>query len=175
MARLPYIRPDSAPTHLHELIEQIKQERRGQVSLLFQMLLTSPPVASGWLHMGSAVRYETELDGVVRELAICRVGQKTDATYEWQAHAPLALREGASQAQTNELAHWRESDQFSPAQRAALAYTEQITTDLEVDVATYADVRRHFNERETLELTVTIAFYNFVARVLRTIRVDLEQ
>jgi len=175
MARLAYIRRDSAPAHLQGLIEQIKQERRGQVSLLFQMLLSSPPVAAGWLHLGSAIRYETELDGVVRELAICRVGQLTDAEYEWQAHAPLALREGATQAQLDELARWRESDRFSPAQRAALAFTEQVTTDLEADDATYADVRGHFSERETLELLVSVAFYDFVSRVLRTIRVDLEQ
>lgn len=175
MARIPYIEPETAPAELADTIELIKRERGGRVLNLFKLLLNSPPICEGWIVMGSAVRFKSSLNGAVRELAICRIAQINGADYEFQAHAPFALKEGATQAQLDALSAWRESAAFSPAQRVALELTESVTTQLDADDALFAEVRRHYNERETLELVTTIAFYNMVSRVLRTMRVDHEE
>jgi AhpD family alkylhydroperoxidase len=175
LARIPLIDPDNAPAELANTIELIKRERGGRVLNLFKMLLNSPPICEGWIVMGSAVRFKSVFDGAVRELAICRVAQLNGADYEFNAHAPFALREGATQAQLDALNAWRDSDAFTLAQRAALALTESMTTQLDADDELFAEVRRHFNERETLELVTTIGFYNMVSRVLRTMRVDHEE
>jgi alkylhydroperoxidase family enzyme len=174
MARIPNIDPDTAPAELHDLIEFIKKERHGQVSNLFKMLLNSPPIAEGWIVMGSAVRFRGTLDGAIRELAICLVALMNGADYEFQAHAPFALKDGATQAQLDNLRGWQTSDAYTPAQRAALELTESMTTKLDADDDLFGRVREHFNERDTLELVTTIGFYNMVSRVLRTMRVDAE-
>ena len=170
MARLPQVNPEAVPANQRKLVDQIKRER-GRVSALYQTLLNSPPVAAGWLHMGTAVRNEASLNGAIRELVICRVAQVTGAEYEWQAHSPIAVREGVAQEQLDELDRWGESTLFNPQQQAAMAYADQITTVLNADDETFEAVRKHFNEQETLELTVTAAFYNMVSRVLRTLQV----
>lgn len=174
MARIPYIDPETAPAELHDTIELVKRERGGQVANLFRMLLNSPPVCEGWIHMGSAVRFRAILDGAVKELAICRIAIMNGADYEFHAHAPFALKDGATQRQLDDLSTWRESDAYTPAQRVALELTESMTTNLDADDELFAEVRKHFNERETLELVTTIGFYNMVSRVLRTMRVDIE-
>jgi alkylhydroperoxidase family enzyme len=174
MARIRLINPDTVPDELRPLVEQIKRERGGRVLNLYKLLLNSPPIAAGWLHMGTAVRMESSLSGDVRELAICRVAQISGAEYEWQAHAPIAVKEGVSQAQVDQLADWQASEAFTPRQRAVLAYAEQVTWEFDADEATFAAVREHFNDQEILELTVTIGFYNTVSRVLRSLRVDHE-
>lgn len=174
MARIRLIDPDNAPAELNDVIDLIKRERGGQVSNLFKMLLNSPPIAEGWIAMGSAVRFRGTLDGAIRELAICRIAQMNGADYEFHAHAPFAIKDGATQDQLDELQHWRESDVYTPAQRVALELTESMTTQLDADDALFAEVRKHFNERDTLELATTIGFYNMVSRVLRTMRVDPE-
>src|SRR6266511_1536019 len=102
MARLPQVNPETVPANQRNLVDQIKRER-GRVSALYQTLLNSPPVAAGWLHMGTAVRNEASLNGAIRELVICRVAQVTGAEYEWQAHSPIAVREGVAQEQLDEL------------------------------------------------------------------------
>jgi 4-carboxymuconolactone decarboxylase len=46
---------------------------RGRVSLLYQVLLNSPPLAHGWEQMLSAVRNRSSLPAELRELVILRV------------------------------------------------------------------------------------------------------
>jgi len=174
VSRIPLVDPEAVPDSLMPLVEQIKRERGGRVLNLYKLLLNSPPIAAGWLHMGTAVRMESSLSGDMRELAICRVAQISGAEYEWQAHAPIAVKEGVSQAQVDQLANWQSSDVYSDAQRAVLAFAEQVTRELDADDETFAAVREHFNDQEIMELTATVGFYNMVSRVLRSLRVDHE-
>jgi len=63
---------------------------------------------------------------------------------------------------------------FSDSERAALAYTDTMTRDIVVPDEIFAEVERHFNARQIVELTVLIGTYNMNARVLQALRVDLE-
>jgi alkylhydroperoxidase family enzyme len=56
---------------------------------------------------------------------------------------------------------WRTSPLFSDRERAALAYVEAATLRREVDDETFEAVRKHFSEREIVELTVENAVSNF--------------
>ena len=55
-----------------------------------------------------------------------------------------------------------------------LAYADTMTRDIAVPDAVFAEVERHFNPREIVELTVLIGTYNMNARVLRALELDLE-
>lgn len=57
---------------------------------------------------------------------------------------------------------WRESPQFTPRERAALAWTESVTrlADDHVPDAVYDEVRPHFDDRELADLTLVIATIN---------------
>ena len=58
------------------------------------------------------------------------------------------------------------------ADRAVIDYTDAMTRSIEVPEGVFAAVRRHFAERETVELTATIAAYNLVSRFLEAVQVD---
>jgi len=49
-----------------------------------------------------------------------------------------------------------------------------MTRDIAVPDPVFAEVKRHFNAREIVELTVLIGTYNMNARVLRALELDLE-
>lgn len=66
-------------------------------------LLHSPPVADGWNSFLGAIRSHTVLDAGLLELAVCRVALLNDAVYEWNAHAPLALKAGVKPEQLQEV------------------------------------------------------------------------
>jgi len=168
MARLPYAdltRSDIAP-----LIEQITNER-GSVLLLYQMLLQSPAVARGWLNHLTGIRHQSSLPGDIREMVIMRVAMLNRAPYEADQHAPIALKEGMTQAQLDCLSEWQQSDLFRPIERAVLAYTDAMTLDVQVSDATFAEVRHYFSERGMVELTATIATYNMVSRFLEALQI----
>ena len=64
---------------------------------------------------------------------------------------------------------------FSAAERAALAYADAMTKDVVVPDAVFAELRRHFDERKILELTVLIGAYNMHTRVCQAIELDPEK
>jgi len=129
MARIPYAdltNPEAKP-----LVDRIVAERGG-VLHLYQMLLHSPPVASGWLNYLTAIRQQSSLPGALRELVIMRIAILNGAPYEAEQHAPIALREGVSQVQLDELEHWQQSTNYDATQRAVLAYTDAMTKEIHV-------------------------------------------
>ena len=87
---------------------------------------------------------------------------------------PFALKAGLTQAQLDELPRWRESMLFDASQRAVLDYTESMTRDVHVPDAIFAAVSKHFDARQIVELTATIAGYNLVSRFLEALKVDHE-
>ena len=168
MARLPYANPDTPQTQ--PIANRIISER-GSLLHLYRMLLHSVPLAEGWLAFLTAVRQRLDLPGALRELVIMRVAVLNGASYEADQHAPIALREGVSQAQLDALSQWAASDVFSPVQRAALALTDAMTRDVHIDDAVLAEVRRHLPEQQTVELVATIAAYNMVSRFLEALAI----
>jgi AhpD family alkylhydroperoxidase len=169
MPRVPYIEEADHP-ELAPLVARIKAER-GKVLDLYKVLLHSPAVMEGWLTFFTAIRQKTKLGGRYRELAILRVAILNGADYEYQAHLPFALKEGATSEQAAALKAWQVSPLFDAAERAVLAYTDTMTRQVQVPDELFAEVRKHFDTQELVELTATVAGYNLVSRFLEAMRV----
>jgi len=168
MARLPYADLDNAATA--PLAQRIISER-GSILHLYQMLLHSPPVAQGWLGYLTAIRQQSTLSGALRELVIIRVAQINRAPYEADQHKPIALQEGVSNAKLDALENWTDSDLFYDTERAALAYTDAMTRNVQVSDETFAQVSKAFEAQQLVELTATVAAYNMVSRFLEALQI----
>jgi 4-carboxymuconolactone decarboxylase len=100
-ARVPLVEPGTRPA-LAEIEQRIMAER-GRVSVLYRALLNSGPIASGWEQLLTAVRNRTSIPGDLRELIILRVAVLNRASFEFDAHAPIALREGVDAGRIDAL------------------------------------------------------------------------
>ena len=90
-------------------------------------------------------------------------------------HVPgLAVAEGLTLAECDALADWRATGLFDARERAALAYAEAMTMATSVPDDVFAEVRRHFNDREIVELSVLIGTYIMHNRVMKALAIDLE-
>jgi 4-carboxymuconolactone decarboxylase len=174
MARVPLIEATDHP-ELAESIARIKGARGGRLINIYRLMLHSPALAGAWFDLNQAVRYGTEIDGRSRELAVIRVAILNDVEYVQRAHGPAyALKEGLTREQVEAIANWQGSNLFSEPQRALLAYTDAMTREVDVPDAIFAEVRRHFSERQTVELTMLIGAYNMLTRFLKALKVDPE-
>ncbi len=172
MARLPY--PDLSRPEIAPIAERIKAERGGKILNLYHMLLHSPPVADGWRAFLTAIRQQCQLAGRYRELAILQVAVINKAEYEFNAHVPFAIKEGVTPGQLEAMRAGQTPEDFTPADRAVLACTDAMTRHVQVPDTVFAEVRKHFPDREAMELVATIAAYNTVSRFLVAIQVDHE-
>jgi alkylhydroperoxidase family enzyme len=174
MARVPLIDEKEHP-ELSELITKIKGARGGRLINIYRLMLNSPALAGAWFDLNQAVRYGTEIDGQCRELAVIRVAILNKVEYVVNAHGPAyALKEGLTPAQVEALADWSSSNLFADKQRALLAYVDAMTRDIDVPDTVFAEVRKHFTERQTVELTMLISAYNMLTRFLKALKVDPE-
>ncbi|MEU5535651.1 carboxymuconolactone decarboxylase family protein [Streptomyces sp. NPDC020362] len=74
-----------------------------------------------------AVAAEAGLDRAVVELINLRVSQLNGCAYCLDVHTKAALRAGETTQRLGTLAAWRDTELFTPAERAALALAEATT------------------------------------------------
>lgn len=172
MARIPLHDENSLPDQA-ALVDRIKSER-GKLLNLYKVLLTNGDVCAGWLQLFTGVRQKAKLSGRYRELATMRVAVINGAPYEYHAHVPFALKAGLTQDQIDGLPFWRESKVYEANDRAVLDYTDMMTKHIQVPDAVFAPLKGFLDDREIFELTITVAGYNMVSRVLEALKVDHE-
>ena len=174
MARVPLIEETEHP-ELAESIAKIKGARGGRLINIYRLMLHSPALANAWFDLNQAVRYGTEIDGQSREIAVIRVAILNNVEYVQRAHGPAyALKEGLTPEQVDAMADWQSSTLFSDQQRALLAYTDAMTREIDVPDKIFAELRKHFSERQAVELSMLIGAYNMLTRFLKALKVDPE-
>jgi 4-carboxymuconolactone decarboxylase len=173
MARISYVEEKDHP-ELAENIAKIKGARGGLINI-YKLLLHSPTVAMMWFEHIGAIRWKTKLTPRLREIAIVRIAQSAKYAYALQQHIPgIAVPDGVSLAECEALKDWRASGKFSEAERAALAYVDAMIASPEVPDEVFSAVRKHYSEREVVELTVLVGTYLMHNRVFTALQVDLE-
>lgn len=158
-----------------EISARIRERRGGKLRPLDGMLLHSPLIADGWNSLLGAVRGGVSLPAEVRELIIMRIAVLNRAEYEWGTHHPDALRSGLGEPQLSALQSRNpmDSNDLTDLQRHVIAYTDAMTTDIQVPDGIFDDLRSHFTDAEVVEVTATVAAYNMVSRFLVALQVEL--
>jgi AhpD family alkylhydroperoxidase len=96
------------------------------------------------------------------ELVKTRVSQINGCAYCLDMHTQDARAGGETEQRLYVLAAWREAPFYSDRERAALAWAEALT-EISVNGVTdalYAEVRRHFDEKTLVDLTLAIVAIN---------------
>jgi len=168
--RVPPVQPGTRP-ELADVEARILAER-GRVSLLYQVLLNSGPIASGWERMLTAVRNQTTVPGDLRELIILRVAVLNRAAFEFDAHAPIAEREGVSPDKIEAVKEAILGDAFNQRERQVLALTDAMTREVNVPDPLMAELQQHYGAQQLVELVATVAAYNMVSRFLVALNVS---
>jgi len=85
----------------------------------------------------------------------------------------LARRLGWSDDQLSHLAEYAGRADFSAREKTALRFAERMTTDSNhVDEDLWADLRRHFDEGEVVELAAVIGLFNYFNRFNNALQVE---
>ncbi len=83
-----------------------------------------------------------------------------------------ALKDGVSADKLDHLEEYATSQLFDPRERAALDLAHAITHDIHVPDDVWDTARRHFSDRELVELVVAVAIETFYNRVNGAFDID---
>lgn len=110
------------------------------------------------------------------------------ADYEWEHHAPILQEAGVEARAVEEIKSrkaWQgwigedtdaiaegddsqhdEHKGLNEKQRAVLMYTDAMTVGIKVSEEIFGELKKHFDDKDVVEITATVAAYNCVSRFL---------
>jgi alkylhydroperoxidase family enzyme len=115
------------------------------------------------------------LDPVLRELGQTRAGWARGSQFVFSQHCKSCRALGMSETAIAAIPSWGVSEEFSPVQRAVLAYTDCLVLDGgRVPDAVFDALREHLSDEEILELTYITSMYEMHAVMSRALRLEFD-
>lgn len=114
----------------------------------------------------------SDLDRRLFELVKIRASQINGCAFCLNMHTHDARELGETEQRIYLLNAWRETESFTPKERAALALTEAVTLVAQTHVPddVYEEARQHFTEKELAALVMAIVVINGWNRIAITSR-----
>ena len=153
---------DKPPSLLGKLMSFLYRRQLGRDITPARVIYNRVPAA--WRISLAFVRFElfgARLSHELRLLATTHVAMLNGCAFCQDIKRAFAIRQQVGTKRFDALASWRTSELFDARERAALAYVEEATRNKTVSDATFAELAKHFDEREIAELTLANAIENF--------------
>jgi AhpD family alkylhydroperoxidase len=115
---------------------------------------------------------ESSIEKPLRELIKVRASQINGCAYCIDMHWKDARAGGETEQRLYGLVAWREAPYYTERERAALAWTEELTLIAEHHVSDklYEQTRRQFSEQELVDLTLAVVTINAWNRIAISFR-----
>ena len=129
--------------------------------------LAAAPQAIQALSSAGKYLHAEKFDPILKALVELRVSQINGCAYCLSLHTAEARAHGEKQQRLDTLSAWRETTFFTEREQAALAWAEALThiSDGPVPDDIYANVAKHFEGKELVDLTLVIVNMNAWNRI----------
>ncbi|MGI9024644.1 MAG: carboxymuconolactone decarboxylase family protein [Burkholderiaceae bacterium] len=174
----PRIAPLEAPFEgeLDALLAKMTPPGAPNVLALFRTLAKNPKLAERMMATGGHFLGKgSSLTMRDREIVIDRTCARCGAEYEWGVHvAAFAKPAGLSDAEVRATVTWPPSDAWAPNEAALIAMVDALHENSTVDDAIWAELARHYDEAQLIELVMLTGWYHAISFVCNALRVPLE-
>jgi AhpD family alkylhydroperoxidase len=175
MSRVPSLsRDDAISLDQQPLWDRLEAERKVPTANIFRALANAPVLLDAFLSYANAMRDSSQLSPKLRELAILSVGHTTGSEYEIAHHQSHGRKAGLTDEQLAAVGDGESPELFNDAERAVMALARESTAKVHVSDATWAAAAKHLDDRQMVELTLTIGWYNSGVRIMGLLEIDLE-
>ena len=172
MSRLPVQQRDELSPEAQAVYDNITTSRGGARGP-FAMLLHHPPVADRVAALGEQLRFHSLLSGAERELVILAAGREIEAVYEWSAHEPIALREGARPEAIDAVRNQQPVDGLQPREALLISVVRALYNEHRLSDDLYARAEAEFGRAALVELVTLAGYYGMIGFVLNAFEVPL--
>ncbi len=128
--------------------------------------LYTPKLAELEHVLNQYLRYETGLSGPIRELAVLVVAREMDSQFEWDSHAPQALKEGLPQEIIDVVKYRRGVEGLPEKEAIVIQLGRQIFGKKKVDAETFARALKIFGLEQLVGVAALIGYYSSTAVLL---------
>lgn len=169
MARIPYFDPADATGRAAEAYKKLPPLN------IFRMLGHSGDMLDAFTKFGNAILMYSDLDPILREIAIVRVGVLKKGAYEVHQHERISRQIGMPEEKIRAIHEGPEAAAFSEIEKMVMRLTDDIVANTRASDATFDPLLEKLQARQMQELVLTIGFYTAVCYFLETFDVDIEE
>jgi 4-carboxymuconolactone decarboxylase len=155
------------------LFDSIASTRGGVVPTPFHVLAESPELAQLTQALGAFCRYRTGLSPKLSELAVLITAAHWGADYEFDVHAPEALKVGIAQSVIDALRNDKTPPLEDDDSRLIYEFATTFYATRDVPDRLFEDAVARFGRRRVVELSGLLGYYSGLAMLLRIFRVSL--
>ena len=181
MARVTMIKPEEADAETRQVYDGVVRQW-GRISNFSQVLAHQPAALAGWMLPNESIRLAnvaTDPDYVkVQQLVIIKTSALNRSAYCLSHNVPLGRKIGLTEAQIAAAQgdDYMNSPDLNERQKAAIRWADAVTNmTARDDDEAFAAMRRHFSEKQIVELTVFCGMWNYSNRLCEALHVDLER
>ena len=134
----------------------------------FIPLLKSPELLSRVSALGEYLRYRSALAPRLSELAILVTAANWKQQFEWDIHAPIALKAGIPQAVLDAVRAGDPPAGLERDQRALYDLATELHRDRRLSAAAHARAQAELGEQGTIDAIAICGYYALLAMVLKS-------
>jgi len=136
----------------------------------------NPPAAKAFLVWGSYILgRKSTLPPREREIVILRTGFLCRSGYEWTQHVPIGRRAGLTDDEIARIKLGADAPGWSEADAALLRATDDLHREQFITEPVWAELARHFQERQCMDMVFTAGQYTQVSMLLNSFGVQLDE
>ena len=139
----------------------------------FNAFLLSPEIGGALSSLGEAIRYRSELQDRVREIAILVVAEEFKSEFEWYAHSTVALSLGIEGHLLDEIKVGNIPEFEDKNEKLLYIFSTQILKKRTVDNNMYENAVDAIGEKGVLELTALLGYYSTLALIMNVFKIGL--
>lgn len=168
--RLPIPKRDAMTDAQRSAADAIINGPRKAIFGPFVPLLQTPTLMERIGKTGEALRFDGSLSDRIRELAICVVARETGNQFEWQTHAPLAIKTGVAPEAIDSLAEGRRPRGLPADEACTVDFIHELMRRNGISDETYAEATSCFGEAGTVELAALVGYFAMVCWIMNVAR-----
>ena len=173
--RMPPIPLDKMTDAQRKAAEAFAEGRGYAIRGPFVPLIRSPEVMLRAKAMGDYLRFKSTLGPRLNEMVILIAAREWSQQYEWQAHYPIALKEGLRRDIADAIADGRHPTGMAEDEEAVFEVATEILRTKRVSEATYSRAVAKFGEQGVIDLLGVTGYYTFLAIVMNATRTALPE
>ena len=154
--------------------EALKDFGDGPLLNIFRTLARAPKALSRFNAWGGYVlSRRNDLPAREREIVILRVGYLCKSGYEFTQHTRIGLECGLTADEIEAIKRGADAGWSAP-DAALIRATDELHADHFITEPTWTELRRHFSEKQAMDVVFTTGQYTQVSMILNTFGVQLD-
>ena len=173
MTRIPELVVENLTPEQRRVHDAIVSGPRGRIVGPLRVWLESPELADPAQALGAFCRFGTSLPRRLSELAIITTGAFWRASFEWHAHAPMAIEAGIDAAAV-EAIRTGKTPHFSRADEAAVhGFARELIETRRVSEEAFRRAVGELGLKAVVELVGILGYYSLVSLTLNAFEVPV--